>query len=186
MTYLSSALTDMYDTTRRASMPEKTTLSFDIQNGLAARLHNEASERGETKESLIDSILTEYLDAIDQKNTQDNQSECRNCPRKSVSIPAVIELKMPLNETQCKPVNIVNISSGGLAIEMQRDSARVMEYLNKKNPFVIIFCIPTVSEIVRIICKPIHITKDAVAVIGSAFLKAPDALNDILETQLGV
>jgi len=184
MTYLPSALSDMYNTPQRASMADKTTLCFDIHKGLAARLQNEASERGESKESLIDSILTEYLDAIDQKNIQGNESDIRKSPRKSVSIPAVIELKMPLNETQCKPVNIVNISSGGLAIEMQRDSSRIMEHLDKKNPFVIIFCIPTVSEIVRIICKPIHITRDAVAVIGSAFLKAPEALNDILHPEL--
>ena len=170
----------------KMTMAEKVTLSFDIQPTIDEHLSSKAKERGESKQSLIDSIITEYLYAYDQPNKPRHEQNSRKYFRHDVSIPAFIEMKMPSNETQCKPASITNISCGGIALTIDCKSSMVIDNLYLKLPFSATFSIPSVPEIIKILCKPVHITKNTAAEIGASFFNIPLALKSVLQTQYGL
>lgn len=165
---------------------DKVTLCFDIQQNLAERFLSKAEERCESIDSLIDNAIAKYLETIDLNDTTLNLKNDRKFHRKKVSIPAIIELEMPLNEIQYKPVEIINISTGGVALKLNSNSIRAIENMIQKLPFTIMFSMHQESNIVKIPCKPVHVTKKSFSEIGAAFLKIPEALKNALQVQFGI
>lgn len=162
---------------------DKITVCFDLSTQLALRLRQHSKQTKKAQNSLLNSIIESYFANIDNEHNNQSARDFRKFIRKDISIPAVIELKLTTNETQYKPVHIFNISNGGLGIRMEEKSTRVLENINKQTPFLIIFCIPTPEQIVQILCRPVHVTLNAVTEIGAAFLKIPESLRTTLSRQ---
>lgn len=165
------------------SKSDKITICFDISTKLALRLRQHSQQNRKAQNALLNLIIESYFANIDNENTQPHDRDFRKFIRKDISIPAVIELKLTTNETQYKPVHIFNISNGGIGIRMEEKNTRILENINKQTPFMIIFCIPTPEQIVQILCRPVHVTLNAVTEIGAAFLKIPESLRTALGRQ---
>jgi PilZ domain len=170
----------------RKSKSDKITICFDLNTSLALRLRQQSSQNKKIQDALLNSIISSYFTDIDNEQSRNDERDFRKYIRKEISIPAVIELKLTTNETQYKPVHIFNISNGGLGIRMEEKSARVLENINKQIPFMIMFCIPTPEQIVQILCRPVHVTLNAVTEIGASFLKLPEAIKNTLCQEFGI
>lgn len=165
------------------SKSDKITICFDLPTKLALRLRQHSQQNRKAQNALLNSIIESYFTNLDNDNNSMTDRDFRKFIRKDISIPAVIELKLTTNETQYKPVHIFNISNGGLGIRMEEKNTRILENINKQTSFLIIFCIPTPEQIVQILCRPVHITLNAVTEIGAAFLRMPESLRKMLSNQ---
>jgi len=158
------------------------TLCLDINAKLAMRLKSVSRVEKCSQDAMVNTILAEYFQEIDHPTDRLGGRDFRKHIRKDVSIPGVIEIKLTNNETQYKPVSIVNISLGGIGITMEGKTQRVLDNINRQVPFLIIFSIPSISEIIHMLCKPIHITMNSATEIGAAFMKMPDEIRSTLRT----
>lgn len=170
----------------QASKGNTTTLCFDIPSDLAFRFKKKANKEGETEESLLDSILTEYLSQSDDESQLESGIDKRRQKRVDVSIKGIMEITMPHKETQYKAVKIHNISSGGIGMVISCDSSVVIENLKKGSAFVVIFSVPSLTNIFKILCKPVHVTANLATTIGASFVKLPAALANTLQVHFGL
>lgn len=159
------------------------TVCFDLDAKLANRFRQHSKDEKQSQDQLLNSILSNYFNELDSPNEKNPEREFRKHIRKDISMPGVIEIKLSANETQYKPVNIINISLGGIGIKLDSNASRVMDNINKLKPFVVIFNIPNISDLIQIVCKPVHITMSATAEIGAAFLRLPESLRKALRQQ---
>jgi len=158
------------------------TLCLDINAKLAMRLQNHSRDENCSQDAMVNAILAGYFQGMDHPADRINGREFRKHTRKNVSIPGVIEIQLANNETQYKPVSIVNISLGGAGITMEGKTTRVLDNINKQSSLLIIFSIPSISEIIHLSCKPRHVTMNSHTAIGVAFTKVPDEIRSTLKT----
>lgn len=163
--------------------PSKMTICFDINSDLAFRLRQISRRDNTSEESLINQLIQEYITSNDIKNPQISDKEFRQYQRVDVSIPAIIEINMSDNETQYKPVTIINISAGGARIRVDGKASRIMDNFRKQTPFTMTFCVASLSQIVQILCKPIYSTISTVIEIGTSFQNIPLSLRETLQQQ---
>ncbi|MFZ5426142.1 MAG: PilZ domain-containing protein [Thermodesulfobacteriota bacterium] len=158
------------------------TLCLDINARLAMRLENHSRDEKCSPDAMVNAILAGYFQEMDHPSGGISGRECRKHTRKTVSIPGVIEIQLGNNETQYKPVNIVNISLGGAGITMEGKTTRVLENINKQAPFLMIFNIPSLAEIISLPCKPRHVSMNSHTAIGVAFMNVPDETRSTLQS----
>ena len=159
----------------------KVTVCFETDPDLAFRLRRLSRHNNLSEESLLNSILRDYIAAAEEKLPTLQENEFRKYSRVDVSIPAIIEINLSENETQYKPANIINISSGGAYIRLEGKASRIIDNLKKKAPFMMTFCVPAVSQIAQILCKPVHFSINAATEIGACFENIPESLRDALQ-----
>jgi hypothetical protein len=159
------------------------TICFDISPDLAFRLRQISRRDNMSEETLINRLIQDYIQNNDTKNAQSADNEFRKHQRLDVSIPAIIEIKISENETQYKPATIINISAGGARIRVDGKASRIVENFKRQMPFTMTFCVTPLSQIVQILCKPIHFTISTVIEIGTTFQNTPPSLREALQQQ---
>lgn len=161
-------------------MIDKVTLCFDVQSDIAMRLYKKSIETKKSTNYVINTILDDYFRESDQKEQMVDMKEHRGAPRIKVSIPAVMEIQLSENETQYKPVHIVNVSSTGVGIQMGGQSPRIIDKIRSNNIFILIFSIRSMRDIVCAICKPAYINVKKTMEIGASFKSMPNEFNHSL------
>lgn len=168
------------------SMPEesltRTLVTFELRKKLADRLRDEACQVNSSPGDLINSILSDYFSSVNAQKTIVNGMDSREHKRIGVDIPAFIEVNVPVNETQFKRVTIIDISSGGMCFKMSNNSRLVVEMIQRGDYFSLVFCVPSVSGVVEVICKPVHVTSNGSARVGAKFVNFPNMLKYSLDS----
>lgn len=162
-----------------------TTVCFDIPVGLADRFREKASLAGETQDALLDDVLTKFLNCTSDARFHENGFDKRREKRVDVSINGVMEISMPHNETQYKAVKIRDISVGGLGMVISCDSSVIVDNLRSGTPFVVIFSVPSLTNIFKVLCRPVHVTTSLAVSVGASFVKLPAVLANTLQVHFG-
>lgn len=149
---------------------DKVTLCFGINGALAEEFQAIAKAQNVDLESLLSRIVGQYIENYRSEPQEGSGAEKRKFGRKSVEIPAVIQIQFSDNELQCKSAKIFNISLGGLMLRLNDTNAQLAGMLMKAEKFEIVFTLPDGSSTVTFLCKPIRVISDRQVEVGAYFI----------------
>ena len=127
-------------------MKKKVTVCFRTSQDLRKRLEELAQSDRRSLSSLIELILTDYLN----KERVRDQQERRRYPRKAVTIPAYVEAP---DSTRHGAV-VLDLSLNGIGISVPRECVSKIYEGGEKSQFETAFAVPDRNETVRLVCKP--------------------------------
>ena len=154
---------------------DTTTICFDINKNLAQRIKSTSLRENISDSDFINTIISEYFRKIDYDQETISHKDPREHARKDILIRGAIEINQNNKETLFKPVDIVDISLGGIKITVDNNASRVIDIINAKSSFTLIFCLPSLPNVFKTLCKPIHMSKKGMFEIGASFINISES-----------
>jgi len=117
----------------------------EVQKRLAAI----AESRGHTMSTLLEYIVTGYLDKVGSE-----ESDKRQFPRMGTSIPVVVQIQFDSNETHYRTGEIMDISMGGVRISLPKHDMINYELIMNSSNLEILFKLPSSQHTITFKCAP--------------------------------
>jgi hypothetical protein len=147
-------------------MKKDNIICFRVSKDLQDSLKRVAQEDQRSLSSIIEFILTRYLK--ERKVFLDVKNEKRQYPRKTLSIPAIIN-KQSLKEVIVGA--ITEISLGGVKVLIPRDSNNEIISDSQDTMFEIVFTLPAVNVPIKLACESKRVVDSPDNIhIGAAFV----------------
>ncbi len=161
-------------------MRKSTTICFRANEELRGLLAAAAREDRRTLSSMIELILTGYLE---KNHVFSDRVERRRYPRKQVTIPAYVKVS-DAGATRHSAV-ILDLSLGGMRVSVPKEYVSKIYEEGKKSPFEISFTVPSDKKPVRVVCTPERlIPSNGNAYLGVRFVDADFASYQRLQQYL--
>jgi len=162
------------------TIKKPTTICFRTDEKLRGRLETAAREDRRTLSSLIEVILTDYLE---RDRGFSDRMERRRYPRKQVTIPAYVEVS-GAGATRHGAV-ILDLSLGGMRVSVPKECVSKIYEKGKKSHFETSFTLPSENKPVRVVCKPERVVpSNGNVYVGARFVDADFTASQRLQQYL--
>jgi hypothetical protein len=161
-------------------MKKNSLISFRTSKDLHESLDKVAKEDGRSLSSTIEMELTNYLK--ERKAFRGVEKEKRQYPRKTLSVPAVINQQ---ERGQMGIGAITDISLGGVKVLIFKDFSHQILIDSQGSRFEIVFNLPTKNKPIRLSCESTRVAdaEDSIHV-GAFFVDADFKSYKALQTYL--
>ena len=130
-------------------MKKEVTICFRTSEELRGALERAAHEDRRSLSSVIELILTDYLE---KNHDFPHQKERRRFVRKQVSIPAHVK-SIDLDKQEHEAV-ILDISLSGLRVSLSKESMPEIYEGAETSEFETLFVLPEEEKSIRMVCRP--------------------------------
>lgn len=162
---------------------KQASINLDIDSERLKQLIALAHKKQTSVQDLVETILVSYLDN-EQSSAYTPETEKRRHDRKKVTIPAVMELVISDKELQCLPAKIMDMSLGGMMIQLYINDSSQAEMIKNVDRFKVMFNIPGSDSPMNVECSPKRVISTDSLGVGASFLPIDNKYYDAIEHYL--
>ncbi|XUD96228.1 hypothetical protein RDSD_002949 [Oleidesulfovibrio alaskensis] len=156
-------------------------LSVRLDSVSLGLLQKVSDNAGCSREDMAADIIRSYLQPYQPPDPRFDKSR-RVSPRKPVQITGAINVPGAVNEINYKPVQVKDISLGGLGAEVPCSSHELSKALRAMKAFEILFALPGTQDLLGFECTVAYVQINGICRFGGRFVTpSRQSLNKLME-----